>query len=447
MVREAHDALERSSGRSSRFACSCSPARARRSAPAPTSTTSPRGGPDEVLTAREFEVTTLLHEIPAVTVAAINGACAGAGMGWALACDLRVMAASAKLNTAFLDVAVAGDMAIPWSLPRIVGAARARDLSFFPRRIEADEAERIGLVARVFADDTFRDDAEVAPVDAAREVADRAPRAQAELPRRGAHDVRRLRRLRGGSASRDRRECRHGRGVPRLRREAEAGVPMIRLRQVALVAHDLDAVVADLAPGARAGGRVQRSGRGDVRAAQRRAARRHTVHRGRVAGRRGDRRRPSARALGRRRRLHGDQPHRRPDPVPRAGRGARDPDRVRGRRPRLPDLAAAPRRHRRIVPRDRLPARRRRSARSVDAGRTGLATTPCAPTSSTPSPRSSWRCPTRTTTSTRWREILGQPHFDNAEIRWSEGTGGLVAVELGDDATRSHRIGGVEFRF
>jgi 2-(1,2-epoxy-1,2-dihydrophenyl)acetyl-CoA isomerase len=116
------------------------------------------GGRDEVLTAREFEVTTLLHEIPAVTVAAINGACAGAGLGWALACDLRVMSASAKLNTAFLDVAVAGDMAIPWSLPRIVGSARARDLSFIPRRIEADEAERIGLVARVFADDTFRDE-------------------------------------------------------------------------------------------------------------------------------------------------------------------------------------------------------------------------------------------------------------------------------------------------
>ena len=118
------------------------------------------GGADEVLTSREFEVTTLLHEIPAVTVAAINGACAGAGLGWALACDVRVMSASAKLNTAFLDVAVAGDMAIPWSLPRIVGAARARDLSFFPRRIEADEAERLGIVARVFADDTFRDDAE-----------------------------------------------------------------------------------------------------------------------------------------------------------------------------------------------------------------------------------------------------------------------------------------------
>jgi 2-(1,2-epoxy-1,2-dihydrophenyl)acetyl-CoA isomerase len=118
------------------------------------------GGADEKLTAREFEVTTLLHELPAVTVAAINGACAGAGMGWALACDLRVMTASAKLNTAFLDVAVAGDMAIPWSLPRIVGAARARDLSFIPRRIESDEAERIGLVARVFSDETFHDETE-----------------------------------------------------------------------------------------------------------------------------------------------------------------------------------------------------------------------------------------------------------------------------------------------
>ncbi len=114
------------------------------------------GGADERLTAREFAVTTLLHEIPAVTVAAINGACAGAGLGWALACDLRFMAAGAKLNTAFLDVAVAGDMAIPWSLPRLVGAARARELSLLPRKVDADEALRIGLVARVFPDDEFR---------------------------------------------------------------------------------------------------------------------------------------------------------------------------------------------------------------------------------------------------------------------------------------------------
>ncbi len=51
------------------------------------------------------------------------------------------------------------------------------------------------------------------------------------------------------------------------------------------------------------------------------------------------------------------------------------------------------------------------------------------------------------TVSARWRGILGQAHFDNAQIRWSEGVGGLVAVELGDGATASQRIGGVEFRY
>lgn len=115
---------------------------------------------DEPLSARPFQVTTLFHEIPAVTVAAINGACAGAGLGWALACDLRVMAASAKMNTAFLDVAVAGDMGLPWSLPRLIGAAKARELSFLPGRFGADEALRLGLVARVFPDDSFRDETE-----------------------------------------------------------------------------------------------------------------------------------------------------------------------------------------------------------------------------------------------------------------------------------------------
>lgn len=118
------------------------------------------GASDERLTPRDFTVAAWLHEIPAVTVAAINGACAGAGLGWALACDLRVMTASARCNTAFLDVAVAGDMGIPWSLPRIVGAARARDLSFLPRRVTAQEAAEMGMVARVFPDETFQAETE-----------------------------------------------------------------------------------------------------------------------------------------------------------------------------------------------------------------------------------------------------------------------------------------------
>lgn len=118
------------------------------------------GGADDVLTAQHFQIVTMLHEMPAVTVAAVNGACAGAGMGWAAACDLRLMAATAKMNTAFLDVAVAGDMGLPWLLPRLVGAAKARELSFLPGKITAEEALRIGLVARVFPDESFRDDVE-----------------------------------------------------------------------------------------------------------------------------------------------------------------------------------------------------------------------------------------------------------------------------------------------
>lgn len=115
---------------------------------------------DQNRNSKHFQVPVLLHEMPAVTVAAINGACAGAGLGWAAGCDIRVASRSAMLNTAFLNVAVAGDMGLPWSLPRIVGAAKARELSFFPEKFSAEEAERIGLVSRVWDDDVFRDEVE-----------------------------------------------------------------------------------------------------------------------------------------------------------------------------------------------------------------------------------------------------------------------------------------------
>ncbi len=116
------------------------------------------GSSEGRLHSADFAMTALFHEMPQVTIAAINGACAGAGMGWALACDLRLMSDAAKMNTAFLDVAVAGDMAIPWSLPRLIGASRARDLSFMPRKIDAAEALSLGLVARVFPADSFAAD-------------------------------------------------------------------------------------------------------------------------------------------------------------------------------------------------------------------------------------------------------------------------------------------------
>jgi 2-(1,2-epoxy-1,2-dihydrophenyl)acetyl-CoA isomerase len=111
---------------------------------------------EDELHAEYFQAATLLHDMPAVTIAAINGACAGAGLGWAASCDLRYAAEAANFTTAFLGVAVAGDMGLPWTLPRIVGAARARELSFFPGKFSAAEARADGLVTDVFDDDSFR---------------------------------------------------------------------------------------------------------------------------------------------------------------------------------------------------------------------------------------------------------------------------------------------------
>jgi 2-(1,2-epoxy-1,2-dihydrophenyl)acetyl-CoA isomerase len=111
---------------------------------------------DDELQPEHFRVPVLLHELPQITIAAINGACAGAGLGWAAACDLRVAARSATFNTAFLAVAVAGDMGLPWSLPRLVGAAKARELSFLPAKFSAQEALGHGLVTHVWDDAVFR---------------------------------------------------------------------------------------------------------------------------------------------------------------------------------------------------------------------------------------------------------------------------------------------------
>lgn len=99
----------------------------------------------------------LLREMSKVTIAAINGACAGAGFSWACACDLRYAAESAVFNSAFLTAGLSGDFGGTWTLPRIVGPAKARELYLMPEKFRADEALRIGLVAAVVPDDEFAD--------------------------------------------------------------------------------------------------------------------------------------------------------------------------------------------------------------------------------------------------------------------------------------------------
>jgi 2-(1,2-epoxy-1,2-dihydrophenyl)acetyl-CoA isomerase len=97
-----------------------------------------------------YHAATLLHSMPQVTIAAIDGGCAGAAMGWACACDFRFASTRAKFATAFLRVGVSGDMGLVWSLVQIVGAAQARELLLFPQKLSAQEALSLNLVSRVF---------------------------------------------------------------------------------------------------------------------------------------------------------------------------------------------------------------------------------------------------------------------------------------------------------
>ena len=93
----------------------------------------------------------LLHASAKPTVAAVNGACAGAGFGLALACDLRIAADSARFTTAFAKVGFSGDFGITWPLVRIVGEAKAKELLFLCDVLGAAQAAKIGLVNRVVA--------------------------------------------------------------------------------------------------------------------------------------------------------------------------------------------------------------------------------------------------------------------------------------------------------
>lgn len=100
----------------------------------------------------------LLHTIPKVTIAAVNGHAVGAGLGIAASCDLRFASASAKFGTAFANVGLGGDFGTTWQLTRLLGESKAKELFFLPDIIDAQEALRIGLVNRVLPAESFADD-------------------------------------------------------------------------------------------------------------------------------------------------------------------------------------------------------------------------------------------------------------------------------------------------
>ncbi len=98
----------------------------------------------------------LLHTMPKPTIAAINGAAAGASLSMCAACDLRYAADNAVVTTAFANVGFTGDFGGSYFMTAILGTAKARELYLSGRRVDADEALRIGLVHGVFPKPQFR---------------------------------------------------------------------------------------------------------------------------------------------------------------------------------------------------------------------------------------------------------------------------------------------------
>ncbi|GAA3054016.1 enoyl-CoA hydratase/isomerase family protein [Streptomyces glomeratus] len=93
-------------------------------------------------------------------VAAVNGVAAGAGFGFALAADYRIVADTAAFNTSFAGVALTADSGISWTLPRVVGPSRAADLLLFPRSISAQQAFEWGIANRLVPQADLRAEAE-----------------------------------------------------------------------------------------------------------------------------------------------------------------------------------------------------------------------------------------------------------------------------------------------
>ena len=85
-------------------------------------------------------------------IAALHGPVYGAGVGLALACDLRIGAENTKFSVAFIKIGLMPDAGVTFLLPRVVGLGRAMEMSMLGDAVEAEEAYRIGLVNKVVAD-------------------------------------------------------------------------------------------------------------------------------------------------------------------------------------------------------------------------------------------------------------------------------------------------------
>ncbi|MCB2047998.1 MAG: enoyl-CoA hydratase/isomerase family protein [Novosphingobium sp.] len=97
----------------------------------------------------------ILHQAPKPVIAMINGACAGAGLNLAGACDIRYAGASARFRSAFIAMGLSSDYGGNWLWTQILGTGKARQLFFIDKKRNAEEALEFGLIDQICADDAL----------------------------------------------------------------------------------------------------------------------------------------------------------------------------------------------------------------------------------------------------------------------------------------------------
>jgi 2-(1,2-epoxy-1,2-dihydrophenyl)acetyl-CoA isomerase len=101
---------------------------------------------------------TKIATIEKPVVASLHGPVYGAGVGLALACDMRLAAESTRFSVAFVKIGLMPDAGVTYFLPRIVGLGRAMEMSMLGDAVDAEEAYRIGLVNRVVLDEMLKEE-------------------------------------------------------------------------------------------------------------------------------------------------------------------------------------------------------------------------------------------------------------------------------------------------
>ena len=101
---------------------------------------------------RSHRTPVAIRKVGKPTIAAVNGPAVGAGLGLALACDLRIASSTARFGAPFVAMGLVPDYGVSYFLPRVVGTAAAMDILLTGRLVGADEALALGIVSRVAED-------------------------------------------------------------------------------------------------------------------------------------------------------------------------------------------------------------------------------------------------------------------------------------------------------